>query len=269
MGHDYGEDLAYIHNAGFGQLAEAAGPVLIDALRRSGHESGLVFDLGCGGGILSAALVGAGYQVRGVDISPAMISIARKRVPDAHFEVGSILSAGLTESVAVAAVGECLNYLFDARHSLPAIDKLFRRIHNALLPGGILLFDIAEPGRVGSSERRRGFTEAKDWAVLVESEEHEDNQTLTRRITSFRRVGSLYRRGHETHRLRLFPRESIKATLPRWAFKSARSVTTALCDFPTASPASWRGRFERQSCPGLRSLDFSVRGRDNRYPRST
>ncbi len=44
----YREDLAYIHDAGFGQMAEAAGPVLIDALRRSGHATGLVFDVLCG-----------------------------------------------------------------------------------------------------------------------------------------------------------------------------------------------------------------------------
>jgi hypothetical protein len=44
VSNDYGEDLAHIHDAGFGQMAAAAGPVLIDALRRSGHESGLVFE---------------------------------------------------------------------------------------------------------------------------------------------------------------------------------------------------------------------------------
>ena len=139
MGRDYGQDLAHIHNAGFGQLAEAAGPVLIDALSRCGHESGVVFDLGCGSGILSAVLLDAGYQVRGIDISPAMISIARRKVAGARFEVGSIFSAGLTECVAVAAVGECLNYLFDAGHF-----KLQRRLRN-------------------STKSRRRWTSARLW----------------------------------------------------------------------------------------------------------
>jgi SAM-dependent methyltransferase len=219
MSEDYQEDLAYIHNAGFTQMAEAAGPVLIDALRRSGHESGLVFDLGCGGGILSRALVDAGYDVRGVDISPAMVAIARKRAPGARFEVGSILAARLTECVGVAAIGECLNYLFDAGHSLPAIDKLFRRIHDALMPGGILLFDVAEPGRVGGNGPRLRFVEGTGWAVLVASEEDRDSQILTRRITTFRKVGTLYRRGQETHRLRLIPRDKIKTSLRAVGFR--------------------------------------------------
>jgi SAM-dependent methyltransferase len=213
MTKDYAQDLAHIHNAGFGQLAEAAGPVLIDALRRSGHESGLVFDMGCGGGILSRALVDAGYQARGIDISIAMIAIARKRVPAARFEVGSILAARFTECVAVAAIGECLNYLFDAGHSLPAIENLFRRIHEALKPGGILLFDVAEPGRVGGKGPREKFIDGADWAVLVHSDEDRESQILTRRITTFRRIGRLYRRGHETHRLRLISRDTIKAIL--------------------------------------------------------
>jgi SAM-dependent methyltransferase len=209
----YREDLAYIHDVGFGQMAEASAPVLIDALLAGGHQNGLVFDLGCGGGILAKALVGAAYDVRGFDISPAMVAIARKRAPNAQFAVGSILSAKLSACAGVAAVGECVNYIFDAAHSLAAIDELLERIHAALLPGGILLMDLAEPGRVPGSGPRRTWVEGADWAVLVESDENAETQTLTRRITTFRQVGTLFRRDRETHRLRLIPRARIDATL--------------------------------------------------------
>jgi SAM-dependent methyltransferase len=233
MNEDYREDLAYIHDTGFSQMAEAAGLVLIDALRRCGHESGLVFDLGCGGGILSRALINAGYQVRGIDISPAMVSIARKRVPEARFEVGSILSAELTECVAVAAVGECLNYLFDPRHSMPVLDQLFRRIHKVLVPGGILLFDTAEPGRVPGGGPRRSFMEGEDWVVLVESEENADDHILTRRMTTFRQVGELFRRSRETHRQRLIPRGKVKATLRAIGFRVRTLGGYEALRFPT------------------------------------
>jgi SAM-dependent methyltransferase len=214
----YREDLAYIHDVGFGQIAEAAGPILIDAMRARGHASGLIYDLGCGGGILARALVEARYEVCGIDISSPMISLARERVPGAQFRVESILSAELTACVGVAAVGECVNYLFDADHSLAAVEDLLGRIHAALLPGGILLLDVAEPGRVPGGGARRTWAEGADWAVLVESEEHAETQTLTRRITSFRQVGSLFRRERETHRLRLITRASIDATLRATGF---------------------------------------------------
>src|SRR5262249_55311799 len=58
----YREDLAYIHDAGYGGMARAAAPVLIAELRAQGHERGRVIDLGCGSGILAAAVAKAGYD---------------------------------------------------------------------------------------------------------------------------------------------------------------------------------------------------------------
>jgi SAM-dependent methyltransferase len=148
-----------------------------------------------------------------------MIAIARERVPSGRFAVGSILSAELTECVAVAAVGECLNYLFDAGHSLPALEGLFRRTHDALAPGGMLLLDVAEPGRVPGG-RRRSSVEATDWAVLVESEEDPNTHILTRRMTTFRQMGTLFRRDRETHRQLLIPRSRVKASLRAIGFRA-------------------------------------------------
>src|SRR5271170_5383990 len=107
----YRDDLAYIHDAGFGGMARAAAPVLIDALRKRGFARGLVVDLGCGSGILSQAMVEAGYDLLGIDISPAMIALARERVPGGTFRVGSLVTVDLPPCIAVAAVGECFNYL--------------------------------------------------------------------------------------------------------------------------------------------------------------
>src|ERR1700679_2045047 len=102
----YRDDLAYIHDAGFGGYAQAAAPVLVDKLHRSGIMYGLVIDLGCGSGILSQAMFRAGYDVLGIDISPSMIALARSRVPQGQFRVGSLLTAEFPRSVAIAAVGE-------------------------------------------------------------------------------------------------------------------------------------------------------------------
>jgi SAM-dependent methyltransferase len=219
MSDTYRDDLAYIHDVAFGQMAEAAGPVLIKALRDQGHESGLVIDLGCGSGILSRALVEAGYQVWGIDISVSMVLLARDRVPAGRFDVESILSARLTECVAVAAVGECLNYLFDPRHSLTALNGLFRRIHDALVPGGIFLLDVAEPGRVPGGGPIRTFVEDAEWALFIESEENAHDQILTRRMTTFRRVGNYYRRDREIHHQLLIPRETVKSALEEAGFR--------------------------------------------------
>ena len=141
----YRDDLAYIHDAGFGGFARAAAPVLVETLHRAGIKDGLVIDLGCGSGILSHAVSQAGFDILGIDISEAMVAMARQRVPQGQFRVQSLLAANLPRSVAIAAVGECINYLFDAGNTKSRLAKFLRRVHESLVPGGFFLLDVAEP----------------------------------------------------------------------------------------------------------------------------
>ena len=91
----YSSDLAYIHDVGFGDFARSAAQGLLSLLRRSGIRDGLVVDLGCGSGIWARELLRAGYQVLGVDISPAMTALARKNASGAKFVTGSFLDVKL------------------------------------------------------------------------------------------------------------------------------------------------------------------------------
>jgi len=199
----YQDDLAYIHDVGFDFFARGVAPGLIQILRRHGISQGLVVDLGCGSGIWAAALVRAGYSVLGVDQSESMIRLARKNAPRAKFIRGSYLDVRLPGCDAVTSMGECLCYLFDAKNSLKELTKLFGRVYDALRPGGVFVFDIAQPGQIRPSPRIRNFA-GPDWIVLVEAEEDRKRMALTRRIIVFRKSGKLYRRSEETHQLRLY-----------------------------------------------------------------
>src|SRR5262245_1421425 len=183
MPEGYKDDLAYIHDAGFGHYAANAARVLRDALRGK-FAGGLVIDLGCGSGILAQKLTGAGYDVLGIDQSAAMIALARKRAPKAHFQHQSFVSAQLPPCVAVTAIGEIFNYLFDGSNTMPRLRNLLRRIFQALSPGGLLLFDVDGPGRGSKAGRYQVFREGKDWAVLADIEEDRSQNLLTRKIIS-------------------------------------------------------------------------------------
>ncbi len=213
----YQHDLAYIHDAGFGDFAKNSAPGLLEIFRQNAINMGLVVDLGCGSGIWARALSRAGYEVLGIDISPAMIEIARKRVPRGEFRVESLLRFTLPECDAVTSLGECLNYLFDESNSMTQLRRLFGRIYTALKPGGVFVFDIAEPGR-GKGPRQKHI-EGRDWAVLVEVDEDSATQRLTRRITSFRKVRELYRRDEEVHRLQLYRGSDIAKELREAGFR--------------------------------------------------
>jgi SAM-dependent methyltransferase len=215
----YRDDLAYIHDAGHGDFARAAAPVVLELLRRAGFASGLLIDLGCGSGIMAREVCAAGHDVLGIDISPGMIALARQRAPRARFRVESLLTAELPSCVAVTAIGECFNFLFDDGNSKQALAKLFRRISTALVPGGLLVFDVAGPGRVPGGGPLRSHREGADWAVLVTAEEDKRHGLLTRHITSFRKVGELYRRDQEVHRLRLFTWSELARPLREAGFR--------------------------------------------------
>ena len=213
----YNTDLAYIHDTGFGGFAKSAAPWLLEMLRANGINEGLVVDLGCGSGIWARELSRAGYDVLGIDISPAMIEIARKRVPLGQFRTGSLLRAKLPRSDAVTALGECFNYLFDESNSIARLRTVFDRVYSALKPGGLFVFDIAEPGRgKGSRQKHR---QGKDWAVLVEVDEDAKTNRLTRRITTFRKRGESYVRDEEVHVLQLYTRSEVATELRRAGFR--------------------------------------------------
>jgi SAM-dependent methyltransferase len=148
-----------------------------------------------------------------------MVSIARRRVPDAEFRLASLFKVDIPLCNAVTSLGECLNYLFDPDNDHQTLVGLFRRIHEALAPGGVFVFDIAEPGQVAQGTTARGFSEGEDWVVLVEKEEDRGLGTLTRRIISFRKVGEHYRRAEEVHRLRLYEPTDVARELRRVGFR--------------------------------------------------
>jgi len=218
MSHAYREDLSWIHDLGFGDLARNAAELLLQTLAAEGIGEGLVVDLGCGTGILAEAVANAGYDVLGIDLSPVMIEMARRRVPEGRFRCESLLAAELPPSIAVVAVGECFNYRFDARNSRAELRALFGRVHDALKPGGVLLFDAAGPGRGAGEEPLKTHVDGGDWALLMNAVEDREMRRVTRCITSFRRVGNLFRRDDECHELDLLPPDELVADLEAAGF---------------------------------------------------
>jgi SAM-dependent methyltransferase len=205
----YQEDLAYIHDVGYAEYALQSAPGILETLAQSHISNGLVVELGCGSGLTALALVKAGYQVLGIDISEAMIAIARQRVPSAEFLVESLFRSEIPPCGAVISVGECLNYLFDPVDHWQSLTQLFCRIYTALSVGGVFIFDLLEPGQVEAGKSVKSFTEGSDWIVLVEKEENREKSILTRRIISLRNVGEFYRRSDEIHHQQLYPTATI------------------------------------------------------------
>ena len=212
----YDDDLAYIHDVGFSGLSESWAPGLLELLRDAEINDGTIIDLGCGGGGWVEQLAKADYQTVGIDVSPAMIDLAMKRVPSADFQVNSIWDYTLPRCRAVTALSEVLCYRTETCAD-PNLESLFRHVFGSLESGGLFILDVAEIGL--DRDRDRGFAEGEDWACLVRYEYEEEKDRLLRHITSFRKVGSLFRRSHERHVVQLFDGDIVAGMLEQVGFQ--------------------------------------------------
>lgn len=218
----YGPDQAWIHDVRFGDLAASAADFVVARLRAAGLDRGTVVDLGCGSGILAARVLEAGYDVLGIDISPAMVAIARERAPAATFRVASVHDEPLPDGVvAVTAIGEVLGYATDPRAGLDAFARLAARAHAALVPGGVFTCDVATPGRYGPGRTAVRVHDHDDWFLAMQADESADGSRLDRHITIFRRedaASDRWRRVVEHHVVRLYRPEDLVAALTRVGF---------------------------------------------------
>ena len=201
----YRDDLAWIHHAGFSEFAESSAAGVIELLPR-----GFVIDVGCGSGVLSRALTDAGYDVLGIDASPAMIELARLHAPAARFEVATFADAVFPPCVGIVAMGEVLNY-----GTLDDVQRFVRNASRALSPGGVLLFDVAERGSYRAHDERR--VGGDDWSVIAIKDS--DGERLTRRVLTFRNVDDVARRDEEVHQLTLYSRAEITQILREHGFR--------------------------------------------------
>jgi SAM-dependent methyltransferase len=227
----FSTDLAYIHDAGFGGFAERAAPEIIRILRQHGiraragsRDAVRIVEVGCGSGTLARHLVDAGYEVEGFDVSPAMLQLARRKVPEAKFRVRSLTDLKVPAGAAVVAIGEVITYV-PARSSggelPPALRRFFARVHDALEPNGLLIFDFIE-----SAKRRtyRAKTKAgRGWVIAAHAELDDGGRVLTRRLVTIRRIGRQYRRSQESHRVRVYTRRAVARALAAAGFTATMS----------------------------------------------
>jgi SAM-dependent methyltransferase len=97
--------------------------------------SGPVADVGCGPGRVTAHLRGLGIEAFGVDVSPAMVAVARRDHPDLRFDVGAMTAL----NVADGTLGGILAW-YSIIHAPPEhLPQVFAEFHRALAPGGYLL----------------------------------------------------------------------------------------------------------------------------------
>jgi len=111
-----------------------------------GAGGGPVADVGCGPGHITALLHELGVDAFGIDLSPAMIDLARRDHPGLRFEVGSMTDLRLADA-SVAGLLAFWSLIHIPDETVPSVFGHFRRV---LRPGGPLLlgFHVGDVSRL-------------------------------------------------------------------------------------------------------------------------
>ncbi len=214
----YNSDLSYIHHHGYSDVAINAAKVILELIETKTKPCKIV-DLGCGSGTTARILSEAGHEVLGVDYSEHMVELARKNVPMATFETGSLFDYQIPDCDVVSAIGEPLNYLFDDNNNLDRIGALFTSIYQHLSSKGYFVFDLLTPGTLDQENPVKKIIEQEDWTLFLQIEEDTLSNILTREITIFRKHGARYIKSKEVHRQCLYDRNKIQRLLQNTGFK--------------------------------------------------
>jgi SAM-dependent methyltransferase len=185
-----------------------------------------VLDLGCGPGLYAGRLFKKGIKVTGVDISEGSLNYA----------IAQAISNGLDIEY------RCLNFFdidyageFDAvfqaygeigTYSDVKRDKLLEKLHHALKPKGLLIFDVtAPPAKPTPEPQNRWYaSDGGFWRVgphlVLEQQFHfpEDNVRVNQYIVADESKISVYRAWIHSYTI-----NSIKPVLEKSGFKIAQS----------------------------------------------
>jgi SAM-dependent methyltransferase len=135
---------ARYYEADYGAIADDV-PFYRELARRSG---GPVLEVMCGSGRLLAPLARAGLPITGVDISAAMLALARERLAaDGLIDRVELIQADIREHVPLGPFGLAVIAINSFMHLANAAEQLaaLARVHAALRAGGLLAIDLFNP----------------------------------------------------------------------------------------------------------------------------
>ena len=190
-------------------------PYLERLLKRHPAPGREVIELACGTGTVAIALARAGWRVLGVDASADMLAQAQAKLGGERLDIA--WSQQDMRCLCVPAPAPLVTCLYDSMNYMLSDDDLlavFAHVRDALLPGGLFLFDMNTLFALRSLwNDETYFTDGDDLAVVFKSRYDDRVQRATVRVTCFQRVDTLYRKITEEHTEQAYPPEHVATLL--------------------------------------------------------
>ncbi len=180
-----------------------------------------VADCACGTGEITVRLARLGFRMTGVDISPAMLEVAAAKARKAGLSIPFIQQDMQRLALhkpcgAVVCACDGVNYL-DSRG---AVQRFFQAAHRALMPGGLLLFDISSAYKLAQVLGCNTFAEEEEGCAYIWHNIYDEkSRLLEMELTFFQKEeGGLYRRFTERHIQRAHKQEELLEGLTQAGF---------------------------------------------------
>ncbi|SFQ14997.1 Methyltransferase domain-containing protein [Lachnospiraceae bacterium XBB1006] len=188
---------------------------LVSLLKEYEVEDGLVCELGCGTGKMTALLEDAGYDMIGIDASFEMLDIAnqcRNQSGNILYLCQDMREMELYGTVkAVVSVCDSINYLLSEEDLLTT----FSLVNNYLDPGGVFIFDMNTEYKYRELMGDRTICENREscsfiWENYYDEVERMNEYDLTLFV---KEKDELFRRFEEIHYQRSYRIDTVKQIL--------------------------------------------------------
>ncbi len=184
-------------------------------------EGTLLLDLACGSGSMSEEMAKLGYDVIGVDQSPAMLSVAMEKKFSSGLPI-QYLCQDMREIDMYGTMDVTICTLDSLNHlpSLEDVCKVFARVSLFAQPGGLFLFDMNTIYKHDQVLCDKTFLYDTDEVFCAwENRLMGDDHTVEMQLTFFEKMDDAYIRSDEFITEKAYPSETILRCLEESGFE--------------------------------------------------
>ena len=182
-----------------------------------------VAELACGTGSLACLLAKRGYSVTAVDLSPDMLTVAEQKCRGLDVALlcqdMSRLDLPPGQTDAVICCLDSVNYVTRPA----ALRRAFQRVHNALTPGGLFLFDVKTPAALEGADGQTYLDEDDSLYCVWRADWYPRRRVCAYGLDLFvRNEDGFWDRGGEYHEEYAYTMDELDGFLREGGFRQIR-----------------------------------------------
>ena len=191
-------------------------------LQRHDRQPETVLDLACGTGSMSVLMAKKGYRVLGADLSEDMLSMAFEKAAELEENRPYFICQPMEELSLPYAVDlivcclDSLNYVTDPKVCRKALQRCF----DALVPGGVMIFDINSAEKLKGLDGQVFLDEDEDTYCVWRAEFDRKENICYYGMDIFQREDEVWLRSFEEHMEYAYTVEELTDYLRRAGFST-------------------------------------------------